>query len=77
MDFGGTPGLISLPGTSVHSLAAATSAAPATLTPQNGGKPQCGSGEDAGEYDLPLHVAALCKWYPKGAVMLGIMDLNY
>jgi hypothetical protein len=24
-------------------------------------KPQCGSGEEVGEYDLPLHVAGLCK----------------
>jgi hypothetical protein len=27
-----------------------------------GGKPVCGSGEEAGEYDLGLHVAALCEW---------------
>jgi hypothetical protein len=26
-----------------------------------GGKPQCGSGQEIGEYDLGLHVAALCK----------------
>jgi hypothetical protein len=26
-----------------------------------GGKPVCGSGEEVGEYDLGLHVAALCK----------------
>ena len=26
-----------------------------------GGKPVCGSGEVVGEYDLGLHVAALCK----------------
>jgi hypothetical protein len=26
-----------------------------------GGKPACGSGEEPGEYDLGLHVAALCK----------------
>ena len=25
------------------------------------GKPACGSGEEVGEYDLGLHVAALCK----------------
>lgn len=25
-------------------------------------KPACGSGEEAGEYDLPLHVVALCKY---------------
>src|SRR5690349_6545750 len=25
-----------------------------------GGKPQCGSGQEIGEYDLGLHVAALC-----------------
>lgn len=24
-------------------------------------KPVCGGGEEQGEYDLPLHVAALCK----------------
>lgn len=26
-------------------------------------KPVCGGGEEAGEYDLPLHVAALCKFW--------------
>lgn len=26
-------------------------------------KPVCGGGEEVGEYDLPLHVAALCKSY--------------
>lgn len=25
------------------------------------GKPLCGGGEEVGEYDLPLHVLALCK----------------
>lgn len=25
-------------------------------------KPACGSGEEQGEYDLPLHVAALCTY---------------
>ena len=25
------------------------------------GKPACGSGQEVGEYDLGLHVAALCK----------------
>lgn len=25
------------------------------------GKPVCGSGKDAGEYDLGLHVLGLCK----------------
>lgn len=25
-------------------------------------KPACGSGEEAGEYDLPLHVVALCTY---------------
>ncbi|KAK1827665.1 putative transporter [Podospora conica] len=59
MDFGGSPGLISLPGTSVHNLAAATTATAAAALTQDGGKPLCGSGEDPGEYDLPLHVAAL------------------
>jgi hypothetical protein len=24
-------------------------------------KPQCGGGEEEGEYDLPLHVAAVCR----------------
>lgn len=24
-------------------------------------KPVCGGGEEVGEYDLPLHVAALCE----------------
>jgi hypothetical protein len=25
-------------------------------------KPQCGGGEEEGEYDLPLHVAAVCQY---------------
>lgn len=25
-------------------------------------KPACGSGEEVGEYDLPLHVVALCTY---------------
>lgn len=28
----------------------------------NSGKPQCGGGEEVGEYDLGLHVAGLCKF---------------
>lgn len=32
-------------------------------TPLNTGKPQCGGGEEVGEYDLPLHVLGLCKCF--------------
>ena len=33
---------------------------PATAAPTSD-KPVCGSDSEEGEYDLPLHVAALCK----------------
>lgn len=25
-------------------------------------KPKCGGGEEEGEYDLPLHIAAVCEY---------------
>jgi solute carrier family 39 (zinc transporter), member 1/2/3 len=34
---------------------------PASVMDPMGGKPVCGSGQEVGEYDLGLHVAALCK----------------
>lgn len=38
-------------------------------------KPACGSGEEVGEYDLPLHVVALCT-YRTGANMGPIDELT-
>ena len=35
-------------------------------------KPACGSGEEVGEYDLPLHVVALCMY--RTSTNMGYID---